>query len=512
MQRTIYNSARYHCSSWCRNVLIPFLMIGMLFSNSLIQAQDLVDVDVNITRVEWGGDMWCADGASTHLPPLPAVCVDLGNGPDPRFRYKIGYDGANFSGFKHLGAENSPQQGGPVLEDESDTDGANVNSSAHNVSLKSVCSANTLTFDLDGWDEDVAIQGFPCPPTGNYVYNANYPTGCNINLDGNDDARSQAVQNIAVPGIGTSAVTTAFGNFVMKWNVVVTAVGAPEVVSGDYDVCSGTSAQFVTNPSTIGDKEYAWTDANGSILHVGNDFTTPIITSFPATYFVAEHQDGCLGATTQLVVTESAGPCGTCVAPEFLYSYNINWSTVDLGWNEISGAIKYQMEGNPKGLSFIKCTKTTTTNGLHATGMFPFLKYEFRVRTDCPGSGWSDWSNKEEFTLNPIQTSTGRDALPEGVANQEDLETVRFDVSGIFVAHRDANARTITVGYFGSEDLSGGQIILTDISGRQIYTGAFEITPANVKQIHTGDVSDGIYFVSLYKDGILLETEKILVY
>jgi hypothetical protein len=541
MKRIMYKFLHY-CSHLNKNSVIAAIAIAMFFSAPIAQAQDLYDLEVSLKRVEWGGSNWCGDGVGTVVPPLPAVCVDLGNGVDIRFLYRVGADGVypagdpiltyledlilGYSGYKHVGAPNSPQpavfmdsesdtDASTDLDDQSDTDGKNVVSTKHTTALKAVCSGGNITFDLDGWDEDAGFESIPCPITANFVYNDSYDLLCAINpLDNGDDARSTAVVNIPVPGLGNNTVTTNFGNYSMDWLVESTLAEAPTLTSGDYSVCAGTAATFVANPSTIGEREYAWyTNANnpsGSVEYIGDVFTTDAINTFPATYFVAQYKNGCFGTATTIVITQSNTNCGSCVAPDNLYAYNIDWTSASLGWNAVPGAIQYQMEGNPKGLRLLKCTKTTSTNGVQATGMFPFIKYEFRVRTQCPGTGWSAWSPYQEFQLNPFTTSTGR--IPGDVLNSDDLETVKFDVSSIFVASRDAAARTITVGYFGSDELGEGHILITDVAGRQIYKGGFEITPANIKHIQTGDIADGIYFVTLVKDGVLMETEKVLVY
>jgi hypothetical protein len=541
MKKVIYNLFQV-CSYLNKKSAVAIFAVVMLFSAPIIQAQDLYDMEVSLKRVEWGGANWCGDGVGENFPPLPPICVDLGNGVDIRFKYRVGADGVfpagnpiitaleeailGYSGYLHVGAPNSPQKAifmdsesdtdaSTDLDDQSDTDGQLVISTKHTTALKAVCAQGNITFDLDGWEEDAGFEFIPCPITANIVYDDGYDLICAINpLDNGDDARSKAVVNIPVPGLGSNTVSTDFGNYSMDWLVEATLAEIPTLTSADNAVCSGTSATFVANPSTIGEREYAWyTNANnpsGSIEYIGDVFTTDAITSFPATYYVAQYKNGCFGTPRTIVVNESFTNCGNCVAPDNLYAYNIDWTSASLGWNAVPGAIQYQMEGNPKGLRLLKCTKNTTTNGVQATGLFPFLKYEFRVRTQCPGTGWSAWSPYQEFTLNPLSTSTGR--IAGDVLNPDELETVKFDVSSIFVASRDAAARTITVGYFGGDELGEGLIVISDVAGRQIFRGDFEITPANIKHIQTGDIADGIYFVSLYKDGMVLETEKVLVY
>ncbi|MEZ5002722.1 MAG: S8 family serine peptidase [Chitinophagales bacterium] len=210
------------------------------------------------------------------------------------------------------------------------------------------------------------------------------------------------------------------------------------------------------------------------------------------------------------IVTVLAADCEECVTPDNLYATNITFTQATLGWDEVEGAIRYQAEGRLKNSIFGLTKKRIVQDNVFRTNnLFPFLTYQFRVRTDC-SDGWTPWSYWYDFTLNPF---LNLNVSPNLSIVSKDIEEIDlFDVDRVFVVNVDAQTKMIHTYYYG-EELSGGSIMISDVSGRILNHSDFDLYPNSIKSIQLSkELANGIYFVSLVKDDLVLEVEKIILH
>jgi hypothetical protein len=102
----------------------------------------------------------------------------------------------------------------------------------------------------------------------------------------------------------------------------------------------------------------------------------------------------------EATVTCAAPPA--CLEPTTLTATNITATTADLGWTENNSATAWEVvvqapgTGEPAGAG-----TAATTNPYPATGLDPNTDYEFYVRSNCGGSGFSAWAGPFNFTTLP---------------------------------------------------------------------------------------------------------------
>ncbi|MCB0502995.1 MAG: fibronectin type III domain-containing protein, partial [Bacteroidetes bacterium] len=198
-----------------------------------------------------------------------------------------------------------------------------------------------------------------------------------------------------------------------------------------------------------------------------------------------------------------------CTTPENLYATNITLFNAVLGWDAVPGADKYHVQGRLKyNILGITVNRHVRNNRFRTNFLFPFTTYQFRVRTKCLDGSWSEFSNWYDFTTNPfIHRDQGSIVLTEEESSKI-VEVDLFDVDKIFTVYQDFDR--IGVAYYG-EELGQGTISVTDITGRTYHYDNFELVPYHSTILKTGELGSGMYFVNLIKDGIVLESEKIML-
>ena len=171
-----------------------------------------------------------------------------------------------------------------------------------------------------------------------------------------------------------------------------------------------------------------------------------------------------------------------------------------LGWDAVPNAIRYQVQGKIKNSPFgISRFGIVTNNSFRTNNLFPFLTYRWRVRTDCPGEGYTAWSEWQEFTLNPFLYLN---AIP--YTGTRDLEVVDlFDVDRIVTIYPNPSKGIVDVHYMGM-NLENVELLVTDIAGQFVNVKKVELQTRNSIKIDLTSCDNGIYFINLYKDGVHL--------
>ncbi|MEZ5024638.1 MAG: T9SS type A sorting domain-containing protein [Chitinophagales bacterium] len=219
---------------------------------------------------------------------------------------------------------------------------------------------------------------------------------------------------------------------------------------------------------------------------------------------------GCDSTITTIIVLEE--DCNIiCEDPENLYATDITFTQATLGWDAVPNGYSYTVQGRLKyNLFGATVTRVVHTNSFRTNHLFPFLTYEFRVQADCLEDEyieWSHWSDWKSFTLNPFLYRNGNSSS----RNANELEVVDlFDVEGILTSYPNPSRGDVNI-RFNVDEMLDANIVITDISGREMDRIPV-ILSANDKPLISFDSYDnGLYFISFYKDGVKLATEKILL-
>ena len=400
-----------------QNLLGAFLILGMLFSfvNSSAQSA-LMDVDVTLISVGWGDDIWCADGVVISNPAGDAESCNFSSGPDPRFKYRIGYAGGNFSGYKYIGASNSPT-GGPTLDNESDTDSHSSFSSAFDRSMVNVCG--NVTIQIEAWEEDVTWWDpfdAVCPGSHNYEYNSSYNVLCSQGLDGEDDLRKTLTSNASVdPCCATGFASYLGGNnqstseYWMSWDASATLVAAPSFSSGTTTICVGGSTTLTSSSAESGTVIRWYTNSgnpNGSDIGDGNSIT--VSPSSTTTYYFAQYKSSgdCIGAANSVTVTVLSDPSISASSSGTICSGgNRTLTSSTSGGTGCSYQWQISSTSTTSGFSNISGATSSTYN----TGSLTATRY-YRVRRICSGTGCNNVnSNALTVTVvaDPSITSSG---------------------------------------------------------------------------------------------------------
>ncbi|MBX7225776.1 MAG: hypothetical protein K1X55_07080 [Chitinophagales bacterium] len=315
------------------------VILLLCLSTLNIQAQRLMDVSVNVTGMSWNYP--CGDGTV-----ILGSCVAT-SAPDPRMRYRIGYNGAGYTG--------------PVIHkiDET-TDAGSTSLSGLVYSNTEVCQGS-ISFEMQSWEEDQGCcpgAGF-CPSDADDAYYDN-AAGC---LGTGDDNYSGIVNrsfNITGFSVGTFPVTYNLGDATVSFNVTLSysPLPTPTVANPAPLGCPGNSTTLtVTSGLSQPGNNFVWmTSANDltTAVETGSTFTTPPLAG-TTTYYVAEQQGSCVGPsraitinmTTPPAAPTATSPVSTCIngqailtATSTVSNAQFNWYSVPVGgvaiWNGTS--------------------------------------------------------------------------------------------------------------------------------------------------------------------------------
>ncbi|MFH2095419.1 MAG: fibronectin type III domain-containing protein, partial [Bacteroidota bacterium] len=91
--------------------------------------------------------------------------------------------------------------------------------------------------------------------------------------------------------------------------------------------------------------------------------------------------------------------CPACAMPNSLTTLNIGDVSVDLSWVESGSATDWDIEWGPAGFTqgFGTTISGVTSNPYNLSGLSASTSYDFYVRSDCGGSGTSNWAGPYNF-------------------------------------------------------------------------------------------------------------------
>jgi hypothetical protein len=197
---------------------------------------------------------------------------------------------------------------------------------------------------------------------------------------------------------------------------------------------------------------------------------------------------------------------GGCTKPSGAAVTDITATSALLSWTAVPGIASYtiEIERNQSGSTAWKITQVVTTSSFLLTGLTPNVKYKFKVRSNCPGGGHSDWAKWRLFkTLQNVAAPT------ENRSSESTVSTAPAAVAQLHAwpnpAQTEANIRLKNL---ASESAA---LRLFDLTGRmvqeqqvQLQSGAWEgVLPVS-------DLHPGVYLLQV-RAGQHLQTLKLVV-
>ncbi len=256
-----------------------------------------------------------------------------------------------------------------------------------------------------------------------------------------DDQR--VVYRIQPPGAGSIALSFSHFNLENNWDYLLVYDG-PDVFSPLLGMYTGTSLPPVLNSS-----------AGSLTLEFRSDCAT-VASGFSASW-----------TSTGTMV---------CATPANTFTSPIGWTSATLNWDPVSGATQYEIAGRRAGSSawrYLLSAYTPRWLGIFQAGR----TYEWRVRAECPGLGWSGWSSINSFT-----TNSPREGEETGLADAGGLEVWPVPMQDeLYVALPRE-----------------GRIQLWDGLGRLV----FEQPVAGTARVPVASLSPGWYLLRAEQDGV----------
>lgn len=95
----------------------------------------------------------------------------------------------------------------------------------------------------------------------------------------------------------------------------------------------------------------------------------------------------------------TTGSGGYCNAPAWLYTTNITQTSATWDWAPVNGCASYSIQWRYPGGAWYNLPNGPYYNTwVNVSGLQPCTTYEWRVRANCSGGGYSEWSYSDTFT------------------------------------------------------------------------------------------------------------------
>ncbi len=198
-------------------------------------------------------------------------------------------------------------------------------------------------------------------------------------------------------------------------SIPITVYNGPNRYNGDaVDVYIDWNQNGIYNDPG----EYTLLSTTDNIMFTGN-ITPPLGAVLGLTgmrirmrYSFTEFDDPCMfasyGEVEDYTVNVLTAP--PCPWPSNLVATNILFTTADLGWDVVTGAVsynvRYKLTSDPTSVSSWTTPTSVVTNSLSLAGLTDNSAYEFQVETDC-GSGGAGFSFSAYFNTLCFPTPGG---------------------------------------------------------------------------------------------------------
>ncbi len=182
----------------------------------------------------------------------------------------------------------------------------------------------------------------------------------------------------------------------------------------------------------------------------------------------------------------------TCPTPDF-NSITINYPTNDrvkLTWNPLSEAVRYQIRYRESGTSSWTTIGSTPGNNFKTiAGLTAGTTYQYRLRTDCGGGTFSQYSDIGTFTT----TNSNREAQKDLSSTLESVTIFPNPASDILNVQLEAQGEI--------------QVIVRDMNGKVIMTQSMN---HGTQSIQINKLNQGQYIIQCLVDGKTLETKRFV--
>ena len=175
-------------------------------------------------------------------------------------------------------------------------------------------------------------------------------------------------------------------------------------------------------------------------------------------------------------------PCDFTEGPVGLFAAPIAPTSVQLHWDEVPGADKYQVLVYQVSDPGIKFKKKPAGNMANILGLTPETEYAFKIKTICPGGVFSPYSATSFFTTPPLKLGEINNSLivypnPSNgnfTVQLPDLLNIKVEIKII-----DALGKIVLI-----------KDVVTNVEDQE-------------EKIDLSDVSSGIYFIQMMYDGVV---------
>jgi len=228
---------------------------------------------------------------------------------------------------------------------------------------------------------------------------------------------------------------------------------------------------------------YDWYSAATGGTRVKENSAT-YATTTPGTYWVENVGDCGSSARVAVSLTSDVAVCN-CALPSSINQGAIFTTSVVLFWTAVADAVGYQIQGRPAGTTTWRSLQTTSTTR-NVNILSPGTTYEWRMRTFCGGTEFSEFSPIRSFTT--ISAREGQnDLAPQPMSAYPNPASERVTVQG---EHRSDAAASLEV-----VDMLGRTRMMQDLGNQ---AGVYQ-TELNLEALESG-----IYLL-LYRQGDHLE-------
>ncbi|MBL7808250.1 MAG: fibronectin type III domain-containing protein, partial [Saprospiraceae bacterium] len=201
----------------------------------------------------------------------------------------------------------------------------------------------------------------------------------------------------------------------------------------------------------------------------------------------------------------SGGPSsgsGSCDRPTFLQITNLTLNSALLTWNPAPGITAYtlEIEKESPGAPW-QTTQIVNTNSYQVNGLEPNTRYKYKVRSNCPGGGHSNWTKWKKFkTPNSFNGTAGGAGLTNN-KEVEERELVTNNTSAIDMAMRlfpNPSSTEATLTFEAAQD-GEATIRVFDMAGMLIWNQTVQAISGSTNTLQLSPVHfhNGCYLVQV---------------
>jgi hypothetical protein len=193
----------------------------------------------------------------------------------------------------------------------------------------------------------------------------------------------------------------------------------------------------------------------------------------------------------------------TCNPPSALSIVNVRETKVKLTWNNVPNADRYKIYYKPVGTPPPWMKKNSFDNIRILNGLQPGTTYKYRIKSRCPGLGWSGFSQDAFFTTLPLRL--GADLNQIRIYPNPANEVVNIAIAVVGVLTNDNILHSI------NNDIANIKIEMFNLLGQTVYSWQGKSDGQLTHSIDVSGLAAGQYVVKI-KAGELVENKKVIIF